>query len=241
MKREVQGALLAFLGAGLARVSLSDMYLRYVKAGMRPFLIATAVLLIVLGAWLIIQALRGKDEAEHAHEGMRAAWLLTLPVFTMILIAPPALGAYSAAREQSTVAAPASGFTFPPLPPGDPVALTLETFSGRAIWGPPADLEGRRVQLTGFVTPVPAGQMPNDLPQGAEASWWLTRLKLTCCAADAVAYKILAVEAAPLPADTWVEVTGTWIPGGGRDSATAIPWLKVESVREVPEPTNPYE
>lgn len=241
MKREVQGALLAFLGAGLARVSLSDMYLRYVKAGMRPFLIATALLLIVLGAWLIIDALRGRQDEGHEHDRMRAAWLLTLPVFTMILIAPPALGAYSAAREQSTVAAPAQGFTFPPLPPGDPVTLTLETFSGRAIWGPPGDLEGRRVQLTGFVTPVPKGQVPTDLPAETQASWWLTRLKLTCCAADAVAYKILAVDAVPLPADTWVEVTGTWMPGGGRDSATAIPWLRVESVRKVPAPTNPYE
>ena len=75
----------------------------------------------------------------------------------------------------------------------------------------------------------------------AQASWWLARLSLACCAADASATKILAVGAKPLPANTWVKATGRWIPGGGTESATAIPWLQIESLESIPQPKEPYE
>lgn len=241
--------LLALLGAAVARITFSDVYLRYVKEGLRPFLIATAALLIVLGGWLVWDVLRGKDGPTHeqgnpdghAHGKMRAAWLLVLPVFSMILIAPPALGAYSAAREQSSVAAPSNGFTFPPLSDGDPLELSLKSFTSRAIWDTPGSLAGRRFELTGFVTAVPQAKLPADLPPGSRGQWWLARLTLSCCAADAVATKVLAVDTPALPNNTWVKVTGTWIPGGGTNSSAAIPWLKVESVEPIPAPREPYE
>jgi uncharacterized membrane protein YcgQ (UPF0703/DUF1980 family) len=75
-----------------------------------------------------------------------------------------------------------------------------------------------------------------------DGGWYLTRLSLSCCAADAIATKITVVDApyAP-PSDTWVTVTGQWVPGGGTQSETAIPWVKATTMAEVSVPKNPYE
>lgn len=249
----MQAVMLIFLGTALVRIALTDIYLRYVKASMQPFLLITGAILLILGVWALVDVIRGRghehpaeDEGAEVHDGhnhgqMRIAWLLMLPVLSILLIAPPALGAYSAERENSTVIAPASDLGFDPLPAEDPIRFTLNEYATRAVWDNPGSLEGRTFELIGFVTPVPESKMPTDLPPGAKASWWLTRLSLACCAADANATKILAVGGNPLPANTWVRATGQWIPGGGTESATAIPWLRLDSLTPIPQPKDPYE
>ena len=167
------------------------------------------------------------DGHGHGH-GPRAAWLLLLPVLAIFLIAPPALGAYAAARDTTNAIQPREAKA-PPLPPGDPAEISVSDYVGRAVWDEGRSLEGRTVQMTGFVTPNPAG------------GWWLTRLALSCCAADAIASKVQAMDTPDLPENTWVTVTGEWVPGGGTKSDTAIPLLKVADVVEVPQPKNPYE
>lgn len=253
MNKEVQAVMLVLLGTAVTRISLTDIYLRYVKSTLQPFLLATGIILLLLGLWAVVDLVRdsrrktaeaqvdiGAEEHDgHGHTHMRIAWLLLLPVLAILLIAPPALGAYSAEREQSTVLAPTVAFD--PLPPGQPVNVLLSDYAVRAVWGGESTLEGRTFEFEAFVTPVPAGKLPTDLPTGSTASWWLTRLALTCCAADATATKILAVGTRDLPANTWVRVTGHWIPGGGTENDRAIPWLKVDSLRQIPQPTNPYE
>mgnify|MGYP000906792642 CR=1 FL=1 len=262
MKRDVQAVMLLLLGAAITRIAFSDIYLRYVKETLRPFLIATGGILLLLGAWALWDIVRDHrqstaaasdphladevDEGAELHDGhghgqMRIAWLLLLPVLSILLIAPPALGAYSAERQNSTVLAPASDIAFDPLPAGNPVPLSLSDYAVRAVWDDQQSLAGRTVQMTGFVTPVKEGQTTTGLPAGQSATWTLTRLALTCCAADATVTKILAVGAKPLPANTWVTVTGTWIPGGPTQEAQATPWLQVRSIQTVPQPKNPYE
>jgi uncharacterized repeat protein (TIGR03943 family) len=154
--------------------------------------------------------------------------LLLLPVLAIFLIAPPALGAFTAERQASSVLAPAQPQA-PPLPPGDPVPLALNDFAARAVWDDGRTLTGRTVRMTGFATPDGTG------------GWYLTRLQLTCCAADAIATKISPRDVKPLAANTWVTVTGHWVPGGGTQSESAIPWLAVASLAEVPAPKNVYE
>ena len=39
--------MLLLVGGAILRASLTDLYLRYVKAGLRPFLIAAGVLLVL--------------------------------------------------------------------------------------------------------------------------------------------------------------------------------------------------
>ncbi|MFM9050649.1 MAG: TIGR03943 family putative permease subunit [Actinomycetota bacterium] len=243
MRRDVQAVILILVGGAVLRISIGDTFLNYVKDVMKPWLIASGAVLVVLGVLALIDVLRkGRTDDEatphdephehddghgHAH-GPRAAWLLLLPVLAIFLIAPPALGAYAAARDTTNAVQPRQA-SAPPLPAGDPVTITVSDYVGRAVWDEGRTLEGRNVQMIGFVTPNPEG------------GWWLTRLALACCAADALASKSQVLDTADLPANTWVSVTGTWVPGGGTKSDTAIPLLKVDEIAEVPQPKNPYE
>lgn len=243
----MQGVLLILVGGAVVRIVASGTYVNYVKSGLKPYLLASAAVLLVLGGMALLDAVRGRgdDEADaaghefhasaeheaiqtHDHGTMRTAWLLLLPVAAIFLIAPGPLGAYTASRESAVVTAPPSGSTLPPLPPGDPVQIDLDSYATRAVWDAGRTLEGRRVEVIGFVTPTDGG-------------WQLTRLALNCCAADSVPTKVLPVGEVPdFPANTWVAVTGTYVPGGGTDSATAVPWIAVERVVPIPAPADPY-
>ena len=277
MTREVQAVVLVFVGGAILRITATDTYLRYVKESLRPWLLASSIILIGLGLLALLDIVRasrrdsaslsvqGAAEAghlgddsrggdpdgrglrrdddpdlseseddssghDHAHGPSRASWLLLLPVLAIFLVAPPALGSYTASRQVAVVAAPGSDTALPALPPGDPVPVLVSDYALRAVWDSGKTLEGRNVSMTGFVSP------------GKNGKWYLTRLTLTCCAADALAVKVLPIEppSSP-PADTWVTVTGSWVPGGGTNDPNAIPWFKVASMKVVGQPDNPYE
>ncbi|WP_327744397.1 TIGR03943 family protein [Streptomyces europaeiscabiei] len=234
--------LLLLCGAAILRVSLfGELYLRYVQPGLRPFLIVSGVLLVVLGTTAGVRALRtggdhkpdeghgGGHGHDHGPGGPRVARLLAVPALALLLFPPPALGSYSADRETAEYAARGVG-TFPALPEGEPVELTLGEFSSRAVYDSKRSLKGRTVRMTGFVT------------HGDDGTWYLTRLLVSCCAADAGPYKVEIRGADAPAADAWVTVTGTWHPEGEPGSAKAWPpVLDAGSVRRVAEPANPYE
>lgn len=239
MRRLFQVCLLVLSGLGLLHASLlTDLYLRYVKEGMRPFLIASGCLLLLLGTaeaasyrWRGGDAGSGGEHAEadgHDHSGMpRVAWLLLLPALSLLFHAPPALGAYTAAREAPRAVQARSDFD--PLPGASPVPLTLTEFTSRVQQDRDQGIKGRSVRMTGFVTPAEGG-----------GDWYLTRLILNCCAADAQTVKVRIHGAADLPADTWVNVTGTWHPGGTLGTKSAPVALDAQDVRRVPRPANAY-
>ncbi|MGI5456384.1 TIGR03943 family putative permease subunit [Streptomyces sp. CA-249302] len=247
MRRYGSALLLVLVGAAILRISLlSELYLRYVQAGLRPYLVVSGVVLVGLGVLAVVVRGKSYDDDEHAgddgehghghghehghaHHGPRGAWLLALPALALLLFPPPALGSYSASREAAQVAAQGVG-AFPALPAGDPVELTLAQFSSRAMYDSGRSLKGRTVRMTGFVT------------HGDDGTWYLTRLLVSCCAADATTSKV-EIRGADAPVtDTWVTVTGTWHPKGklGTDAAWP-PVLDAGSVKTVREPADPYE
>ncbi|GGN04314.1 TIGR03943 family putative permease subunit [Streptomyces fuscichromogenes] len=254
MRRHGGPVLLCLVGAAALRITLfGDLYLRYVQAALRPYLIASGIALILLGVTTAVLRSRttdpddeqGEDDEEgegghgdeggHGHHhnhgpaGPRIAWLLTLPALALLLFPPPALGSYSAGREAAQRAAQGVG-AFPALPAGNPVELTLAAFSSRAIYDSGRSLTGRTVRMTGFAT------------HGSGGTWYLTRLMVTCCAADATTSKVeIRGEDAP-PTGTWVTVTGTWHPKGGLGSDAAWPpVLDAGSAKTVRQPSDPYE
>ncbi|MFH8657539.1 TIGR03943 family putative permease subunit [Streptomyces afghaniensis] len=241
MRRYGPAVLLALVGAAIWRVSLfSDLYLRYVQPGLRPYLVVSGGVLVLLGVAVGVLA-RTADAGEaredpgapaghtHGPAGPRVAWFLTLPALALLLFPPPALGSYSAEREADGRAARGVG-TFPALPAGNPLDLTLGEFGSRAVYDSGRSLTGRTVRLTGFVT------------RDADGTWYVTRLLVSCCAADAGAAEAEVRGAGAPPVDTWVTVTGTWHPEGepGSDAAWP-PVLDATSVRRTPQPDNPYE
>ncbi|KUL33523.1 TIGR03943 family putative permease subunit [Streptomyces regalis] len=231
MRRYGPAAVLLLTGAAILRISLfSELYLRYVQAGLRPYLVVSGFLLVLLAvAAAVVGRPKQEPHAEqgrhtehgehdesgddsHAHDqhgghhSPRLAWLLTLPALALLLSPPPALGSYSADREAAQQAAQGVG-AFPAPASGNPVELTLAEFSSRAIYDSGRSLAGRTVRLTGFVT------------RAGDGTWYVTRLLVA-----------------------WVAVTGTWHPEGapGTDEAWP-PVLDAASVRRVAQPAKPYE
>jgi uncharacterized repeat protein (TIGR03943 family) len=247
VRRFGPAVLLVLVGAAVLRISLfSTLYLRYVQPALRPYLIASGVLLVLLAVVTAVRRGRRGDDPDptdddhhdhgegghgHSHSATpRLAWLLTLPAVALLLFPPPALGSYSAAREDAQRAAQGVG-TFPALPAGDPVRLSVGEFSSRAVYDSGRSLKGRTVRLTGFVS------------RGDGSTWYVTRLVVSCCAADATTSKVeVRGSDAALPADTWVTVTGTWHPEGklGTDAAWP-PVLSATEVTRVKQPSDPYE
>lgn len=239
MSRAAQSLLVTLLGAAALRLTFTDVYLRYVKDGLRPFLLVAGVLLIAIGVvslWRDVVVGRGADDAvadaeqhgghDHAR-GPAVAWLLVLPIMAIFLVAPPALGSYAAGRGSSTVGRPETGF--PALPGGDPVTITLTNYAERAVWDS-RSLSGRTVRMRGFVTPRQGG------------GYYLTRMTISCCAADSAPVKILVRGAdISFPADTWIELTGRHAPGVDRTGGDVVPRVRALSVREISAPRQPYE
>ena len=243
MKRPLQVTLLVLSGLGLLHASLfTDLYVRYVKEGMRPLLIASGVLLLLLGvaeAWSRRgehhEEGRGDHHEEESHDGHghdhssvpRVAWLLFLPALSMLFYAPPALGAFTAAREAPKAVADQDAFE--PLPATSPLPMTLGDFTSRVQQDRKQVIKGRSVQMSGFVTP--------DKQRGG---WYLTRLIFNCCAADAQSVKVRIYGTDALPADTWVSVTGIWHPGGTLGTSSAPAALDARTVEEAAKPVNAY-
>ncbi|MFI7061673.1 TIGR03943 family putative permease subunit [Kribbella sp. NPDC050124] len=234
MKRNVAGLVIVFVGAAVVQLATSNTYLRYVKPGMRWMLLAAGLILIALAVFDVLADTRKKKPVDdgHGHHGLpRAAWLLLIPIFALLVVDPPALGA-DAAQRQSPVAAkpadPKSNSWLSNNSQGDaPVALAVRDYAVWAVWEKES-MKGRAFQLTGFVTPAKNG------------SWYVTRIGLTCCVADGTAFMVEARGQAAPPKNQWVTVTGQWAePTKRADGDVAA--LTVETVSPVTAPANPYE
>jgi uncharacterized repeat protein (TIGR03943 family) len=259
VRRFVQVGLLVLGGLALLHTSLfTGEYLRYVKEGMRPLLVASGVLLLVLGvaeAWAAPPTEEhgdaghgGQENGESGHEQVgpahvgdgdghghdhsrvpRVAWLLFLPVLSLLFYAPPALGSYTASREPAKAVA-VQDDAFDPLPATSPLPITLTAFTQRVQQDRSRAIRGRAVVMTGFVTPA----------TGKQDGWYLTRIIVNCCAADASSVKVLVRGIAAPKADTWVNVTGTWQGSGTLGTSSAAVALDARGVQQVRKPSNAY-
>ncbi|MDQ0785330.1 putative repeat protein (TIGR03943 family) [Streptomyces sp. B3I8] len=153
-----------------------------------------------------------------------------LPLLALILVAPPALGSYSAMRTGTALQAP---FGYAPLPAKNPVPLDLVDYAGRAAYGHGRTLGDRKVRITGFVALDGAGRP------------YLVRMALSCCAADAQPVKVgLSGRVPPvLQPDSWLTVVGTYTPRHIEDpvNGRTIPYLDVSLATVVPVPHDPYD
>ncbi|WP_330459009.1 TIGR03943 family protein [Streptomyces sp. NBC_00820] len=268
MRRLAQTTLLTLTGFGLLHTALfTDLYLRYVKEGLRPLLIASGAVMVLLGVANILLDRRrtpdgtpapdrpdhlghlgyqgghdhGHDHAhDHGHDDAhahghghdhsaapRVAWLLVLPALSLLLYAPPALGAYTAAHSNDKAVVKQSRFD--PLPATSTLPMTLTAFTTRVQQDPTRAIRGRTVQLTGFVTPI-----------AHDGGWYLTRIIFTCCAADSQSVKVRVYGTPAPPADTWLAVSGTWHPKGALGSRTAEAALDVRETHGIPQPVNAF-
>ncbi|MEU9961863.1 TIGR03943 family protein [Streptomyces sp. NPDC050982] len=309
MNRQAQAAVLFLTGGAILHAALTDLYLRYVKAGLQPLLLAAGVVLIataVATVWYERQAARtsagsegdsarprtgngpetehhhgaaagrntgtdadtdagiaaevptrtgppappaqvgtpadpnahdhGHDDAPahahaHAHREPRISWLLVLPLLALILVAPPALGSYSAMRTGTALQKQPWGFA--DLPAGDTIRLNLVDYAGRAAYDHGRSLDHRHIKIAGL------------LALDRDGTPYLVRMALSCCAADAQPVKIGLTGRIPpvLRPDSWLEVTGTYTAKQTKDPVNdgIIPFLDVTEVKPVKAPRDPYD
>ncbi|MGN9910988.1 TIGR03943 family putative permease subunit [Phytohabitans sp. LJ34] len=244
MNKQAQAVVMLLFGGAIVRASVTDMYLRYVKESLRPFLIAAGLVLIAAAVMTLVhEVLRPRDASagEHAdhdhgdgkpHREPWVAWLLILPVLGLLLVAPPALGSY-AAGQAGTALSSQQISDYPPLPAGDPAKISVLDYASRAVFDKGVSLGDRTVQLTGFVA-----QGPNGEPI-------LARIILSCCAADGRPIKVGMSGNAPagLANDTWVEVVGKYTDQTVTDPVNeeSIPYIEVETWTQIDPPKQQYE
>jgi uncharacterized repeat protein (TIGR03943 family) len=239
VNRQAQALVMLLFGGAVIRVTLTDQYLRYVKEGLKPFLLAAGALLVAAAVMTLWYDLRSRPEPAHddghghAHHEPRVGWLLILPVLGLLLVAPPALGSFAAGQAGTVLTARNAASDYPPLPAGDPVPVSLLDYASRALFDGGKSLAGRNLKLTGFVTPGPDGQP------------MLARMVLACCAADGRPIKVGLTGGTPVsvPADTWVTVIGGYSARTEKDGVNqaAVPYLEVRSWQEITPPKQPYE
>jgi uncharacterized repeat protein (TIGR03943 family) len=243
VNRQAQAVVMLLFGGAIVRASVTDMYLRYVKESLQPFLIAAGVVLIAAAVMTLVhEVLRPRAAAEHdeghdhgdgkPHREPWVGWLLILPVLGLLLVAPPALGSY-AAGQNGTALSSQQISDYPPLPPGDPAKISVLDYASRAVFDKGVSLGDRTVQLNGFIA-----QGPNGEPI-------LARIILSCCAADGRPIKLGMSGNAPagLANDTWVEVVGKYTDRTVTDPVNeeTIPYIEVETWSEIDPPRNQYE
>jgi putative membrane protein len=239
---DLHAVVLLLAGGGVLRIAATGAYASYVKASARPYLVAASVVLLALAVVSLGQSVvarRRRHRAElsgehghgHAHTRFDAGWLLALPMAVLLLVAPKPAGAYEANRAGSALP-PAPSSAYGPLPAGDPVAISVADFAARAVFDAGRTLTGRTVALTGFLTSAPGG------------GWYLTRMLVTCCAADAQPVKIGLGGNLPAGtrADEWMTVTGAYSQQTVKDkvNGATIPFLTVTSAQPVAQPADPY-
>ncbi|WP_017574851.1 TIGR03943 family putative permease subunit [Nocardiopsis kunsanensis] len=271
MNRIAQGLTLVLLGAAALTATVpTDLYLNWVKAGFGPFLIAAGAVTVLLGVLVVVAELRGESQdtapehrtsapehhtsardhdravaAEygdgghgHDHSGAPGvAWLLLLPVAAVFVLTPPALGSYTVESTGGSAGPPpeetvSGGFedALAEAGPGETAQMAVQEFVMRAWTDEDRQMAGREIELTGFAVP------------DEEGSWYLVRLQMACCAADAVVNRVEVVDDGPVPeADTWWTVRGTWDEPEGELTDVSEHRFLAQEREEVADPPDPYE
>ena len=262
MRRDVAAVLLILLGGAVMRITVTDAYINYVKPGMKPYLIASAAVLLVLGVMAFIDSIRDKREDprgyEHEHQGDHVGEPEGPPGHEQVLDGELLDDGHGHGKMRSAwllILPVAAIFLVAPGPLGaytasrEGASVSAPKTGSEVTPLPPGDPVPLRLDefavravwdngrtLEGRTVEVVGFATPD--PQGG---WVLTRLALACCAADALATKVKPIGDVPdLPANTWVSVTGRYAPGGGTGTSDAIPWLQVDTMIRIPQPQDPY-
>ncbi|AEG80917.1 putative membrane protein [Corynebacterium ulcerans 809] len=221
--------VIAALGVLLLVESITGGINNYLQPAFRPWTALSGVLLIGLGGWSTYSARRYPC----SHSPMRAtSWLLLVPVLLVALCAPTALGAASLRYTAESSGATARKNSLDDLPM-EPLRsygtneLTMEELTARFLRSDSASMMGKTVAVTGFAS------------RSVDGTWRLSRYKIFCCAADAMAYTASLDGDAELIEDNWYEITAEVVPHSEKFNPQ-FPVLKIDHATQIPQPEKPY-
>ena len=105
MNRAAQSMIAMVLGGALLGVTLTGRFTSYVRPGLGPLLLIAGAVLVLVGLLSLVEvavqarhahqagAASSDDAHGHDHGRSRSPWLILAPIFVLLLVAPPALGA----------------------------------------------------------------------------------------------------------------------------------------------------
>jgi uncharacterized repeat protein (TIGR03943 family) len=266
VNRQAQAVVMLLFGGAVLKASLTDMYLRYVKEGLRPFLIAAALLLIATAVMTLWYDLRRPapaaaggnagasdpdlpdpnvaydelpdDQHGHHHDGHGHHE----PRVGWLLILPVVGLLLVAPPALGSYAAGQSGS----------VLASQQDF---AAYPPLPDEDPAKITVLEYASRAVFDngeslgnrrvQLTGFIVAGPDGEPMLARIILSCCAADGRPIKVGLAGNAPktVPADTWVELVGRYTAKKAKDpvNEATVPYLDVEAWREVPPPKKQYE
>jgi uncharacterized repeat protein (TIGR03943 family) len=235
---QTRSLLLVVLGAMAIWLWWSGEALNYLRPGLAPLLLASGVIVGLLGLLpplgLLGDPAAGHPDGHgrHPHRA-RVGWLLLVPVLVVMVVQPTALGSYAVSGRSVVPGGGDGGFEPLAAPVRGAVPMSMAEFVTRAVRDPGQSLAGVRVRLVGFVAPNKGG------------GYRLTRFVIFCCAADAEALQaIVGGDPTPRARDQWLEVEGTWLarPTAAEDDPSPPPpALHADTVRPVAPAHPPYE
>lgn len=269
-RRDATAAMLA-VGLLALYVGLSDRILTFLRPQMRPYLVISGAVLAVVAVVVLLAEQRvasrapattrgtdadhGGDEHrghdhdhdhDRGHRASRAGWMLLLPMFVAVVVAPGTLGAWAADRQRGVMFAGTYDFDVGPFLQAHAIAGTvpemrlIDFSTAAADEADRAQLAAVSVQLTGFINRSDAdAEVPDEV--------MLDRFIVGCCVADAALLEVRLSGEIPmeLESEQWVVVTVRFDPEAS-PLATDVrrgesPVARVESVRPIDPPNEPYE
>ncbi len=261
-------ATVTMLAVGLLAlyVGLSDRILTFLRPQMRPYLVMSGAVLAVVAVAMVAadhrvvsraptspqatdQDHRGSLHSGHDHQGRRASragWMLLLPMFVAVVVAPGTLGAWAADRQRGVMFAGTYDFDLGSFLQAHAIAGTepemrlIDFTTAAADEADRVQLGDVSVQLTGFVN-------QSDSDSDDPGAMVLDRFVVGCCVADAALLEVQLAGDVPtdLESEQWVVVTVRFDPEASPPASEVRrgerPVARVENVRTIDPPREPYE
>lgn len=237
MRRETQNLVLFLLGAAILKTTFDGSFVRYVKPGLEPYLIASGIAIVALAGISMIADIRAGGPVsighDHTHSD-RMPWLLMVPALLVLFVAPPALGPNSIVERQ--VQPPSSSQdlrAFDPIPDGPPPEMTFSEILQRNRLDSAGTLDERQIAIRGYAV------------RRADGGLDLARIVIICCAADARTARInltgpKALLVTEVGSDQWWRVVGTIVPGSATEANEFVPEMRVATAERTTPPENTY-
>ncbi|MFT3716214.1 MAG: TIGR03943 family protein [Gordonia sp. (in: high G+C Gram-positive bacteria)] len=233
MNRETQNLILLCIGLTVGKVTLDGSYERYVRPVMFPWLLISAIVLVLLALVSIVRDMRPgahvADDDGHHHGGGRSLWMLAVPILVVFFLVPPAL---KPATDRQSNASATQSLKLDPLPPGPNPKLSVFDVVQRAYQSDGGGLHDTPITLKGTV-------------QHFENHTYLGQIVIICCAADARTFRVEVVgpgaqQMAAAPADSWWELVGVVVDGTATQERHFVPEVTVTEAHPTAAPENPY-
>ncbi|WP_420795929.1 TIGR03943 family putative permease subunit [Corynebacterium diphtheriae] len=208
------------LGIAMTYLALTGRINNYLQPGFRPASLATGLVLVALALWSAVRP--------NSFSSRRTSWFLLVPVCVVAVFAPAALGAATLNSSGVTrvVGNNLDDLALPKLAKDQLNPMTMEELITRFLRSDSATFDGTVVEVEGFASAA------------ADGTWRLSRYKIYCCAADAMAYTATLETSTSMSSDQWYRVRGVVRVSSAHNPQ--FPVIEVHNLEAIDTPTEPY-